>query len=101
MSTTTEDIKRLTQLITPKARFQLSRDNVTKHRDMVDTREFERGADFAMAEYVAEASVRETNPAVLGMKIVGAQEFLKCFKMLGEQIEIKPLPKVSDNLSSQ
>ena len=97
----TPEVKRLTPYVTPQARFQLSADNVRKHRDMVDGREFERGADFAMLEYVAQTCQRETNPTILGLKIAGAQEFLKSFKTLGETIEIKPPVRHNDNLPTE
>ena len=83
----------------PKTRFMASNDNITKHRNLVDSREFERAADFAMMEYTAQLAQRESNSAIVGLKIVGALEFLKEFRLLSEKPEIKPLPKVSDNLS--
>lgn len=85
----------------PKTRFQQSTDSISKHRAMVDTREFSRAADFAMLQYQRELSIKESNPAVLGMKLVGAQEFLNTMTMLAETIELKPLPKTSDNLQAQ
>lgn len=83
---------------TPKARFQLSNDNISKHRDMVDKREFERGADFALLQYSAELCDKENNPTVVGLKIAGAHEFLKIFRLLSERAELKPLPRPNDNL---
>lgn len=85
----------------PKARFQLSNENVAKHRDMVDNRAFERGADFAMLEYQAELAQKENNPTVLGLKLVGAQEFLQTFRLLSETAKLTPPIRANDNLQSQ
>lgn len=84
--------------LTPKARFQLSGDSISKHRQMVDSREFERGLDFALLQYQADCCLRENNPTVLGLKIVGAQEFAKTLRLLSEKEEIKLPPPVQTNL---
>lgn len=71
----------------PKARFQQSPDNITKHRVMVDSREFERGTDFAFLQYcmLLGASVKTQEAAFsAGLKLAGAVEFLSTLKMLGE-----------------
>lgn len=86
---------------TPKTRFQLSNDNITKHRTMIDSREFMRASDFALLEYMNRCRKNETNPTVLGLKLVGAQEFLDELKLLSEKLELKPLPRVDDNLKPQ
>jgi len=85
----------------PKARFQTSADSITKHRDLVDRNEFQRGCDFALLEYQAELCDKENNPTVVGLKIAGAQEFLKVFRLLSENVEFKPLVKPNDNLIPQ
>jgi hypothetical protein len=85
----------------PKARFQTSPDNITKHRDLVDRNEFQRGCDFALLEYQAELCDKENNPTVVGLKIAGAQEFLKVFRLLSEKAQLKPIPRPNDNLTPQ
>lgn len=82
----------------PKARFLASNDNVNKHRDMVDSRTFERACDFALLQYQAELCERESNPTVIGLKIAGAQEFVKLFRLLSEDVKVKPTPRPNDNL---
>lgn len=83
----------------PKARFQQSPESISKHRDLVDKREFERGADFTMLQYIGELCDKENNPTVLGLKIAGAQEFLKVFRLLSEKPLLTALPKPNDNLT--
>lgn len=85
----------------PKTRFLSSDQNVGKHRDMVDSNEFQRAADFALMEYQAILCQRESNPAVLGMKIMGAQEFLQTLRLLSEKVQVKPAVKIMDNLQDQ
>ena len=86
---------------TPRARFQVSSDNVSKHRDLVDRNEFQRGADFALLQYSAELTEKESNPTVIGLKIAGAHEFLKTFRLLSEKPDLKPMPRPNDNLMPQ
>jgi hypothetical protein len=84
---------------TPQQRFQQDTKKVTEHRDMVGTKAFEVGADFAMMEYnrllltrVADANAS----AAAGMKLQGALEFLATFRMLAESPTAKrpdPLPQ--------
>lgn len=85
----------------PKVRFQSSDQNISKHREMVDRNEFQRACDFALLEYQAKLCQQEPNAGIIGVKIMGAQEFLKEFRLLSEKAELKPLPRVSDNLAAQ
>lgn len=85
----------------PKTRFLESPQNITSHRNMVDSREFARAADFAMLQYHRNLLSKENNPAVVGMKMAGAQEFLAEFQLLSEEVKMKPIPPVSDNLQAQ
>lgn len=85
----------------PKTRFLASGNNIATHREMVDNAAFQRAADFALMEYQAILCQRESNPAVLGMKIMGAQEFLQTFRLLSEKVQLKPPVKINDNLADQ
>lgn len=82
----------------PKARFAESDQSVTKHRDMVTDRTFERAADFALLEYHALLCRKEQNPAFIGLKLMGAQEFLQTMRLLAEKEELRPIAKIQDNL---
>lgn len=68
---------------------------------MIDSREFSRAADFAMLQYQRSLLSKETNPAAVGMKMAGAQEFLIELKLLSEDVQMKPVPPVNDNLQAQ
>jgi len=80
-----------------------SQDNITKHRAMVDTREFERAADFALMQYQARLAITldENNPQAVNasaLKMKGAIEFLSELRMLGETPKPVPMPARADNL---
>lgn len=71
----------------PRARFQTSADNIKKHRDLVDSPEFIRASDFAVAQYAGECTVglgTAADAVAAGYKIQGAMEFLQTFRMLSE-----------------
>lgn len=84
--------------LSPQERFQLSGDNISKHRQLVDTNEFSRGADFAMLQFQVDLVKRENNPTVIGLKLAGAQDYLRLFKLLSERPVLREIPKVQDNL---
>jgi hypothetical protein len=84
---------------TPKARFQLSAQNISAHRELVDKREFERASDFALLQFQAELCDKENNPTIVGLKIAGAQEFLKVLRALSENEVLKIAPRPNDNLA--
>jgi hypothetical protein len=71
----------------PKTRFMEVESNVSKHRDMLALREFERGTDFAMLQYQArltsQASTADAG-MINGLKLQGAAEYLLELKMLAE-----------------
>jgi len=73
---------------TPKTRFQASPDSVSKHRDMVASREFERAIDFALLHYqrqVTELSTENFNVAGANQfRLIGAQEFVAVLRNLSE-----------------
>lgn len=77
---------------TPKFRFRESGDNISKHRALLEQREFDRAIDFALLQYQLEAAsqVKDANGAcALGYKILGVQEFVQTLKTLSE---ISPMP---------
>lgn len=87
---------------TPRARFQDSKDNVSKHRDLIASREFERAIDFALAEYqrIMAAGPVDSNPqlALAGhYKQMGAVEFVHVLRNLAEPPPLPPT-RVSDQL---
>lgn len=87
--------------LSPKSRFQQSQDNVSRHRAMLETREFERATDFSMVQYCAvlAESVKDMNSAAIaGMKLQGAFEYAHAFRSLGEIPPRPPLAITKDNL---
>jgi hypothetical protein len=71
----------------PKARFQESADNQSKHRQMLDTREFQRAADYSFMEYCQQTAsqIRDGNSAMAaGFRILGAAELLSTMQLLAE-----------------
>jgi hypothetical protein len=87
----------------PKTRFLQSADNITKHRSMVDSREYERAVDFGLMQYFAElaAQVKDGNSAAMvGFKVAGAFEAVQSMRMLSEQPKVTRVP-VNDNLTEQ
>lgn len=82
-----------------------SPDNITKHREMVDSREFERAIDFGLMQYqqrLAFTLADETNSnaaAAAALKMKGAMEFVTELRMLGEAPRPIPTPARGDNLN--
>jgi hypothetical protein len=88
----------------PKARFQESGDNVSKHRDLVDTGEFQRAVDFGILQYVAACTreIRDGNSAMaVGFKIAGAMEVLNTIRMLSENIPQPQIVQSPTNLNHE
>lgn len=86
---------------TPKQRFMESADNISRHRSMIDSREFQRGLDFALLEYQHQCMrlVNEPNSAAsMGLRLRGVYEFLDVFRLLGENVKITAVPRVQDSL---
>ena len=73
---------------TPKNRFQETANNVQRHRDMIASPEFERAADFAMLNYTsrlaASISGDFNSMASMGLRMMGAKEFLQEMRLLAE-----------------
>ena len=89
---------------TPRARFQSSAQNISKHRDMIETNEFQRGTDFAMLDIAAflAATVKDDESAkAAGHAIRGAHEFLYRLKMLAEVPKTTPKSADMGNLSHE
>lgn len=89
----------------PKQRFQESQQNVSHHRELIQRNEFQRACDFAMMQYQGELAANSTDNfnvcAAAHLKITGALEFIRVFRLLGEQVI--PGPKIvdRDNLTHQ
>jgi len=77
----------------PGTRFRASNDNISKHRDLVDSREFQRALDFAKLEMLDQITrgrpVQGMNDyAIMGLEMVGAMHFCDILLHLSEQ----PMP---------
>lgn len=71
----------------PRARFQTSADNISKHKKLTDQPELQRAFDFALLEYIAFLSSKAQTPndaSVMGIKIQGVHEFIDLLKKLGD-----------------
>ena len=87
---------------TPKIRFQQSADNAAKHRALIESKDFQRGSDYALLEYqnqLSGLSVDGNGAAALHFKMLGAQEFLQTFRLLGD-VFVMPKLVDMDNLKS-
>lgn len=86
----------------PKKRFQESTDNIKKHRDLIQLREFERACDFAMLQYMAQlgqdADGNINAAAAAHLRLTGAREFLWTFRNLAEGLEFIPRKAEAPNL---
>jgi hypothetical protein len=85
---------------TPKERLMEIPNAIAKHRDLVSSNEFIRGADFTMLQYGMILSNQTTNTdsaVVSGLKMQGAIEFLTVFRMIAEPIQM-PKPTVMEGL---
>lgn len=88
----------------PRARFQLSGQNISKHRDMIETTEFQRGTDFAMldiAAFLASTVKDDESAKAAGHALRGAHEFLYRLKMLAEIPKATPKSADMGNLSHE
>lgn len=75
---------------TPKQRFLESKDNISAHRDLIQSRPFDRAIDTSLAEYqrlLAQGpNDGNVNQALAGhYRQQGAVEFVHILKNLGEQ----------------
>lgn len=86
----------------PKKRFQESTDNISKHRDLIQSREFQRACDFAILQYASRLQ-DETNgnlnaAAAAHLRMTGAQEFLWTMRNLSEAAEFTAKRTETPNL---
>lgn len=73
----------------PKARFQQASDNISKHRALISTHEFQRACDYALLDYqstLAKQMTTANDAAANHFKITGALEFIQAMRTLGETI---------------
>lgn len=88
----------------PKARFIQSTDNVSKHRKMVDSGEFQRATDLGFLQYVAQQMQTIGDGAsamAAGYRIQGAFDALQTVRMLSETPPaptIAPSSNLNDNV---
>lgn len=85
----------------PKVRFREMGDSISRHKALLESRELERGLDFALLQYQVEVSsqIKEGNSAMAaGYRILGAQEFLSVFRTL-TVVPLTPTPRAEDNLT--
>ena len=93
----------MSQIVTspnPRAQFQSSGDNVSKHRDMIGSPVFERALHFALLQYQADLCQDDNNLnecAARHLRIRGAMEFVRVLRLLAETPTI-PTVKRQDNL---
>lgn len=83
---------------TSKARFLESSDNISKHRDLVDSTTFQRACDFAMLQFsmavaTTPMTAEDVSIGAAGLKLRGAHDFLSIFRNLSEAPQ-KPSPIV-------
>lgn len=75
----------------PKARFQESSDNVKRHRDLIQSREFERAVDFSLLQYgsrlQSETDGNLNAAAAAHLRMTGAHEFIATLRNLAESTE--------------
>lgn len=72
---------------TPKARFQESSQNVSKHKDLITDPTFVRAIDFAKLQYQVDLAARTTDmntAARAGTCIMAVEEFLGVLRNLAE-----------------
>lgn len=85
----------------PRARFQLERNNITSHKSMIELPSFDRGMDAALLEYasvLAKGNNTSNDAMAMGFKLQGAQEFLMFLKTLAEAAPVPQPRKDTDNL---
>lgn len=80
----------------PRQRFQETKTNISAHREMIQTPEFQRACDFALLQYQGQLAQQplEANAmntaAVSHCKVIGALEFLDVFRKLAESPMMAP-----------
>ncbi len=96
MTTTTPH----TENLTPKQRFQLDANALSRHRDLIASDDFKRAVDTAMLQYQIDLTVqcKDPNAAMrVGLCMLGAQELISVIRQLAEtSVAVKRT--VNDNL---
>lgn len=76
------------RVLSPKARFLENPQNPTKHRDLLEVPQLQKSLDAAMLQYEAVlcANMGSNMEAAssVGLRILGAHEFLNIFRVLAE-----------------
>jgi hypothetical protein len=78
---------------TPRDQFREKADNISLHRTLVDSPQFERGVHFTMLEYqrMLSTQVKDGNSAAAaGYKLQGAIEIMGVLRMLAEPAPSMP-----------
>lgn len=86
----------------PKTRFRESADNISRHKAILETRELERGLDFAKLEFVASLSAGITDNSsamAAGYMLMGMEQFCHTFRTLTE-VPSLVVKRPSDNLAT-
>lgn len=91
----------MSQVVTnplPKTRFQETDKNVTKHRDLIGSDNFQRAIDFALLQYQAQVALEPLNgnfnaAAAAHFRQLGALEFVQTLRLLAES----PTPRSVSN----
>jgi hypothetical protein len=88
---------------TPKTVFRESTDNIKAHNELTQSRPFTRAIDFALLEYqreLANECLKDMGKsAFVGLKMTGAQEFVRTLRGLAD-IQVSPPVIVDpDNLN--
>jgi hypothetical protein len=87
----------------PKVRFQESAQNISKHRDMIQTAEFQRACDYSLMQMqwiLAQDKTDSFNAkAANQLKMDGVLEYLAIFRTLGEQPQAAPRILDTGNLA--
>lgn len=77
----------------PREQFRAAVDNISKHRNLIDSPEFGRAVQFSMLEYQAMLSTqtKDGNSAMaVGYKLQGALELMAVMRNLAETPPVTP-----------
>ena len=79
---------------TPKKRFADTPATISKHRDLIASREFERAIDFAFLQYQSQLTqidlVNLNLAASAHLRMVGAHEYVQVLRNLCESVTVQP-----------
>jgi len=81
----------------PKAQFRESGENISKHRALLESREFHRAIHYAKTQYwrqLAMATPDNNYAMAMGWKMIGVEEFLAVLMNLSES---PPAPSAAVN----